>query len=804
MNPTMSSRTVAERAASALRPYLLAQAKAMSHKPAERESPAGTGTGSKTRQVSDAAVSSSANSYRAEGVLYVLRKHFAKKVTALAALKAVLHSPQDDTLWAEFERMLTAEVVSSETLANRLRALLVPSEPRLDEFDSFFGSGKAWERLYRDVLKGRLLNFYQPPARQQRRSRAMPGLDAGFPGGALHETGHPIGAEHEDRLTEAIGAEHEEPLTEAIGAEHEEPLTEAVGEEHDGGLLGGSETPPTGSRSAPARRRSQPGPTRARGREPATTTVSAWLNAELEDVDARHPLFVGETYTLAIGLDQNAKKTAVASGAPIQGVFAEGATQLELTVQLSGDDFDVAERVRPLRFRRSGTSMGRARFDITPTKNGPSELIATVHERGNFLQQLTLSFDVGVVADSAIEATSVGRPLGSAEVLRPRDLSLTITPSASGGFDCVGAGSTATWVHLPIQGAELASAIEQVRKALMKVVSERIFQRELDIPDEDRDAAVAVLAKAGFRLYQKIFYHPAGGADARRLGDYIREQVTTGTDPLLLQFVTRNFPVPWSLLYVTDKWDADAVDWQRFLGMSHVIEQIPLQTTLSTPDEIIDSNKAGLAISVNFNESIDKQMKTDFVARQISYWGDATGYTPSVNLTRRSSRAELVSALNSGDTTDQIVYLYCHAVAVGLSGGGPDASYLVLSDDEQVTLEDLNLEAPTDVQLPGSPLVFLNACESAELSPEFYDGFVPYFMSKGARGVVGTECKTPALFAADWATTFFDAFLDGADIGTLFLRMRRDYYEKHGNPLGLLYGVHCDGDTRVHPAMVRA
>jgi hypothetical protein len=197
-------------------------------------------------------------------------------------------------------------------------------------------------------------------------------------------------------------------------------------------------------------------------------------------------------------------------------------------------------------------------------------------------------------------------------------------------------------------------------------------------------------------------------------------------------------------------------------------------------------------------------MRADFVARQVTYWDAAGDFTPSVNLTRRTRRQELIDALGSDHTADQIVYLYCHAVAVGLTGGGPDSSFLELSDDEQVTLEDLNLEAPTTVQLTGSPLIFINACESAELSPLFYDGFVPYFMAKGARGVIGTECKTPALFAADWATTFFDRFLEGGALGELFLRMRREYFEKHGNPLGLLYGVHCDSDTRVQPAMVRA
>ena len=121
--------------------------------------------------------------------------------------------------------------------------------------------------------------------------------------------------------------------------------------------------------------------------------------------------------------------------------------------------------------------------------------------------------------------------------------------------------------------------------------------------------------------------------------------------------------------------------------------------------------------------------------------------------------------------------------------------------DARITLGELNTDASTDIKLRGNPLVFINACESAELSPLFYDGFVPYFMGKGARGVIGTECRTPGIFAAEWAARFFPRFLDGEPLGALFLALRREFLDKHHNPLGLLYAVHCDGDTQVSPAL---
>ena len=59
----------------------------------------------------------------------------------------------------------------------------------------------------------------------------------------------------------------------------------------------------------------------------------------------------------------------------------------------------------------------------------------------------------------------------------------------------------------------------------------------------------------------------------------------------------------------------------------------------------------------------------------------------------------------------------------------------------------------------------------------------------------------PALFAADWAKRFFALFLGGESLGEAFLALRKEFLEKHGNPLGLLYAVHSDGDTRVLPPL---
>jgi hypothetical protein len=189
------------------------------------------------------------------------------------------------------------------------------------------------------------------------------------------------------------------------------------------------------------------------------------------------------------------------------------------------------------------------------------------------------------------------------------------------------------------------------------------------------------------------------------------------------------------------------------------------------------------------------------IREQVDYW-ERIGRLSGAQVIVRRKAEEVQQALGDQQTKDQIIYFYCHASSKSLDDpGGPDTSSLRLSGDSRLTLGDLNVWAPVQRLFSSAPLVFINACESAELSPLFYDGFVPYFMAKGARGVIGTECLIPARFAKEWAGRFFDQFLAGESLGQVLLNLRREFFFEHQNVLGLAYAVYCDGDTRVHPAL---
>jgi CHAT domain len=566
-----------------------------------------------------------------------------------------------------------------------------------------------------------------------------------------------------------------------------------------GGFLGGTlraepQAPPPAMSEATPESIQQPSP------------AARYINAAVEDHAKEAPLKTGEWYVVAFDVDTTPREQSVSAVRfEEQQLFEREEEIVELTVQLASSDFDIQEPTRRLRVPRAGKSQGKARFDVSPRHDGRASLTATFHKQGNFVQQIDVAFNVGAAMGAVPQTMSRGRSPAAANVLFPREVGLSIEPGV-GGYDCIVWGPVAAKAKLPLQAAELAAAIDVAREELMKVVYQNsggklVFQQGIDVPEPDREVALKVMARAGRQLFQKLFFGPAAGADSRKVGEYLQTMARDATARLHVQIVANAVPVPWGLLYLGEVAGGAQLDWDNFLGMRHVIEVIPLQTELRVTQSTIPSDKPMLAVSLNLNESIDAQMGAKFVADQRTFWDKAAQSRHRMRVTGRSKSTELAKALGTAGTEDQILYFYCHAASTGLADpGGPDASSLVLTD-APITLGDLNLDAPTSVQLSGNPLVFINACESGKMSPTFYDGFVPYFMAKGARGVVGTECETPAMFAAAWAQRFFERFLDGEPLGEAFLNLRREFLLEHNNPLGLMYAVHCDGDTQIQPAL---
>jgi hypothetical protein len=321
-----------------------------------------------------------------------------------------------------------------------------------------------------------------------------------------------------------------------------------------------------------------------------------------------------------------------------------------------------------------------------------------------------------------------------------------------------------------------------------------VYQERVDIPEEVHQEAMKKLAKAVYLLFRRIFYNDANDAGARLIGDRLRQLAQQQT--LRIQIVSDRFLLPWGALYLENPTGMEPIDPNAFLGFRHILEQIPLQQNVTVLEPNIFSEPA-LTVSVNFNADIDADMSLGVIAEQESYWQQLEQAGATVARTRDANA--LLQRLQQ-ESADQILYFYCHAGG-GRPDQGPNSVYLGLGGGQRITLDDLELTVE-DRRFSSSPLVFVNACETADLSPFFYSGFMPFFTARGARGFIGTECEVPAVFAAAWARAFFDHFLAGnRPLGKTFLTLRNRFLEQHRNLLGLLYALYCDGDMRVLPGV---
>jgi hypothetical protein len=530
-----------------------------------------------------------------------------------------------------------------------------------------------------------------------------------------------------------------------------------------------------------------------------------FINVEIKDrnyqpFDARtRPLTLHESYNLFINIDIQARLEALATAAFQEAkAFQPGEEQIKLTVRLISDDFTISPDEQILTVPRQGKTTPVI-FVVEPIREGMGVINAVFLKDNNFVQALTLKFFIGEL----FKAEPLGRPVDAAFNFPRRDINLTVF-NMGGSFQLVMTGPVGATASLPLSLPQLDQMTVQVRNALLEIVNtkdsqmDNVYQINLDIPQAIQKASALRLATEGWRLYQRIFFGPAADQQTKNLGLKLRE-LAGGVDTLNIQIFSKEFTLPWSVIYMADNCprNEDEVDPEMFLGLKHVIEQIPLQPDLRILDSRMQSN-GGIIVGLNLDTDIDISMKSPIIADQIQFWEQAHQNGQATVTIRRSGTEVQLALEKAADTPDQVMYFNCHAVSRSLAEGeGPDASALVFSNNQRLSLGDLYTFAGPDIPFKSSPLVFINACQSAELSPLFYDGFVPYFMAKGARGVIGTECDTPALFAKEWAKVFFERFLQGGALGKIVLDLRKEFYLNHNNILGLLYALYVDGDTHI-------
>lgn len=544
--------------------------------------------------------------------------------------------------------------------------------------------------------------------------------------------------------------------------------------------------------------------------------AAQWINAEFEEHDAGRCLRPHQACVLAFETGPAARAGAASAGAELWP--GPGEETVELTVQVVSPDMDVEPIEDTLTVRRDGTSANRARFRLTPARAGDLLVNALFLRHGNVIQLVTLTArarddaagggapETGMPEAGVIRAGAAGRPVAAAAKVGERDLSIVLVRRGS-GYEIILTTPRPMFATLPHRDGELDDIGAQARMQLQELVTMDdpeygpVYRSALDIPPQIHHEAVRLLNRAGYLMYHRLFFGPAADAQVQRVGTAL-QRVMAGPGRRI-QIVSQRPTLPWQLMCPLAGPPGAGASLDNILGFRHEVDYLPLDPDAGAAvlDTRIDTT-AGLTAVLAVNEDVDQAFSGAQrpVAGQLGYWLRRAG--PGLRVDIRRDGKAVVAALANPAPEERLLYFYCHASSVRPGAwGGPMNSELWLTGDSQVALGDLYADASPRLPFPGNPLVILNACESAALCSSFYEGFLPYLIAKGARGVIGTEADTPAIFAAAWAERFFDRLLAGQPAGAAVLAVRREFAERHRNVLGLLYALYCDGDTALRPGL---
>lgn len=326
---------------------------------------------------------------------------------------------------------------------------------------------------------------------------------------------------------------------------------------------------------------------------------------------------------------------------------------------------------------------------------------------------------------------------------------------------------------------------------------------------ELKEQLLPKLAIAGARLFESIFFpeqpstEQPGFVRLRKIGDKLR--ALSKEHPLCMRVTSDDFYAPWNLIYsheLKDRVAGSDYTKEGFWGYQHLVEHTPnsgCRQNEFAPDWPL---QIGVHVDRNIDSKLNVSTNRDVLAQLLSYEPSA------LSLVERSCKLDLSNALGQDPRPglqDHILYFCCHATVEGDTTPLINESYLALTDsDEHITTSDLDFWIGRR-KFARYPIIFLNACQSAQMNSVFYQGFAPIFLSRDASTVIGTQTEIPAVFAGEFARRFFEEFFQGdqdetklkRQIGTILLKMRQEFLDVYNNPLGLLYSLYRGADVHL-------
>ncbi len=569
--------------------------------------------------------------------------------------------------------------------------------------------------------------------------------------------------------------------------------------------------------------------------------VNLWFAEEDPAVPHRGALVQGRSYRLAVQIGALQARSIVAwdrtPGGP-RPIVEPQERDAYLYISLFSQDFDIPEPTQALRLPREGETDILA-FEIIPLRRTPAgeraELTLCLYYRTYLVQTFAVEAEIVAPGEAArsdkpqtarlTHARVSGFP--EMETLPTRHLSLTITRDGLDRYrftflvdpdpDDAEAARRALALSCTVRLTrdDLTHLITKARRQLYNVV--QVYETLREGKRALSRKALRALAQVGRQLYLKIFE----STSAQALRDWMEANLPDGS---ILQVVdlAGDFVFPWSLVYTEPPWaDDKPVDVTKFWGWRYqlvILTAHLLDTYRQAPPTI--TAEEPLRISVGLYERLMG------ISTQKAFFAglpERSGQRVMAEL--RTRRRTMSRDLRDADR--DLYYFFCHGYTERIATDIQlDADLLDLfartaaaaSEEQSESLREhladlfdvsdswlrltrgkiplTMLKETVPAEFSRHPLVFLNMCESAQVLPSLSDGFVPFFLQRGARAVIGTECSMNTRFADEFARAFLDRFFRGEPVGAILLALRRQFLERD-DPLALAYTLYCDADLRL-------
>jgi Leucine-rich repeat (LRR) protein len=462
---------------------------------------------------------------------------------------------------------------------------------------------------------------------------------------------------------------------------------------------------------------------------------------------------------------------------------------------------------------------------------GKGMLRATIYDRNNAVQSVLVEFDVGDAGEGRGEIRgvcdfSLADDLALAERLQPRSLNILTNASTNGTHNIV-VNDGDRVIPVDLKESEADAAVKNLRAKLTAITLGSDAQRSQYDTDNQKPtkaftADLRGLALLGSMLWNAVVPHRDDRAYLReRLAARSKIQIARITNIVfpwaLVYDIPRELAATWTLCPLLEHWDGNrdllasyptGCPYQQdhhanvlcpygFWGFKHLIEQPPStrQGVPRTTIRVTSPGRAAMSRSLALNQALTSAHFEDL--------GAALG--DRFDVERCDTRDAIRRAF--ADPRLPLVYFYCHGKTALLADTNMTVPFLEIGLDDRIGPTDFAAWDEDGNWGPEhwkeiAPLVFINGCETAMLSPEDLVSFVEGLAGVDAAGVVGTEIPVTQRVAGEVALGFYRQFAGAGNetVGMALYRTRIDLLRK-GNLSGLVYTPFCSMDLALEPAI---